>query len=185
MLTSSSEITGVTDRKHLYAFRIYIDHVSGCVRFEATPRRGPLKTVAIWTAFVTQYIGHKGWMTRVGTSKIQFGELHPYVFCDGYRVPKGNAGKYQLTFTSPEGTLIDLRLPFYGPNADTSDRREELPRQLLSHQDPISSTTTKSLACPPIDTPVFHELRPRLLMTERLHDDMMRAVSAFRHDIPL
>jgi hypothetical protein len=93
--------------RYLHAFRIYIDHDSGCVRFEATARRGPLKTVAIWTAFVTQYIEHKNWMKRISSTTIQFGELHPYVFCDGYKVPKGSGGKYQLAFTTPEGTLFD------------------------------------------------------------------------------
>jgi hypothetical protein len=145
MLMSSSEITGVTDKRYLHAFRIYIDHDSGCVRFEATPRRGPLKTVAIWTAFVTQYVGHKGWMSRVGSSTIQFGELHPYVFCDGYRVPKGSTGKYQLTFTTPEGMF---RLSSCSEaDTDATSRREELPRQLPSHQDSMSSVTKTMMAC--------------------------------------
>jgi hypothetical protein len=112
-LTWSSEI--MHDR-FLHAFRIYVDHDSGCVRFEATARRGPLKTVAIWTAFVTRYIEHKNWMQRISSSTIQFGELHPYVFCDGYRVPKSAAGKYQLTFTSAEGMLPYC--PQDGTNAD-------------------------------------------------------------------
>ncbi|KAH9872050.1 hypothetical protein J1614_006310 [Plenodomus biglobosus] len=97
------EFSGETiDARYLHAFRIFRDEDSGCVRFEVTARRGPLKTIPIWTAFVTQYIGHKGWMKRVGSSTIQFGELHPYVFCEGYRVPKGSSGRYQLTFTTPE-----------------------------------------------------------------------------------
>jgi hypothetical protein len=97
------------DNRYLHAFRILRDEDSGCVRFEATARRGPLKTIAIWTAFVTKYVGHKSWMKRVGNATIQFGELHPYMFCEGYKLPKGPTGKYQLTFTSPEGTL---RHPF-------------------------------------------------------------------------
>lgn len=92
----------ITDTKYLHAFRIQRDEDSGCVRFEATARRGPLKTIPIWTAFVTKYIGHRGWMKRVGQSTIQFGELHPYVFCEGYKLPKGPSGRYQLTFTTPE-----------------------------------------------------------------------------------
>ncbi|KAI8936850.1 hypothetical protein NX059_006087 [Plenodomus lindquistii] len=95
-----------TDARYLHAFRIFRDEDSGCIRFEVTARRGPLKAIPIWTAFVTQYVGHKGWMKRVGPSTIQFGELHPYVFCDGYRVPKGPTGRYQLTFTTPEGTAL-------------------------------------------------------------------------------
>lgn len=102
-LGETMEFSGETaDGRYLHAFRIFHDEDSGCVRFEVTARRGPLKTIPIWTAFVTQYIGHKGWMKRVGPSTIQFGELHPYVFCDGYRVPRGSTGRYQLAFTTPE-----------------------------------------------------------------------------------
>ena len=103
MLTLFSE---TTDNRYLHAFRIYYDTDSGCVRFEATARRGPLNTIPIWTAFVTQYIGHRGWMKRVGATTIQFRELHPYVFCDGYKVPKGPTHKYQLTFSQPEGRSL-------------------------------------------------------------------------------
>jgi len=92
----------ITDSRYLHAFRVYRDTDSGCVRFEATARRGPLKNIPIWTAFVGQYIGDRAWMKRVGGSTIQFGQLHPYVFCDGYRLPKGGTGRYQLTFTTPE-----------------------------------------------------------------------------------
>lgn len=100
MLTHSSE---TTDLGYLHAFRIFRDRDSGCVRFEVTARRGPMKTVPIWTAFVTQYIGNPRWMKRVGQCTVQFRELHPYMFCEGYRLSKGNSGKYILTFTTPEG----------------------------------------------------------------------------------
>lgn len=46
-------------------------------------------------------------MKRVGNATLQFGELHPYVFTEGYRLPKGPTGRYQLTFTTPEGTFAD------------------------------------------------------------------------------
>jgi hypothetical protein len=93
----------ITDTRYLHAFRVFKDKDSGCVRFEATARRGPLKTIPIWTAFVTQHIGARGWMKRVGNATIEFRELHPYVFCDGYRLPKGPKNRYQLTFTTPDG----------------------------------------------------------------------------------
>ncbi|KAH7077965.1 hypothetical protein BKA63DRAFT_275736 [Paraphoma chrysanthemicola] len=92
----------ITDSRYLHAFRVFKDEDSGCVRFEATARRGPLKTIPIWTAFVTQYIGSRGWMKRVGAATIQFRELHPYVFCEPYKLPKGPTNRYQLTFTEPE-----------------------------------------------------------------------------------
>jgi hypothetical protein len=100
LLTLCSEIT---DTRYRHAFRVFKDEDSGCVRFEATARRGPLKTIPIWTAFVTQYIGRRTWMKRVGSATIQFRDLHPYMFCEGYRLPKGPSGKYQLTFSTAEG----------------------------------------------------------------------------------
>ncbi|RMZ71613.1 hypothetical protein GMOD_00006747 [Pyrenophora seminiperda CCB06] len=94
------------DHKYKHAFRVYYDYDSGCVRFEATARRGPMKSIPIWTAFVTQYIGRRDWMKRITPDTIEFQKLHPYVFCDSYRVPKNAKGKYQLTFTLPEGTVL-------------------------------------------------------------------------------
>ncbi|KAH4406706.1 hypothetical protein HBH92_161660 [Parastagonospora nodorum] len=94
----SSEIT---DSRYLHKFQVLQDEDSKCVRFQATARRGPLKSIPIWTAFVTQYIGHRNWMKRTGAT-IHFRELHPYVFCEGYKVPKDAHKKYQLTFTASE-----------------------------------------------------------------------------------
>lgn len=42
-------------------------------------------------------------MKRVGSQTISFRELHPYMFTDGYKLPKGPSGRYQLTFTTPKG----------------------------------------------------------------------------------
>jgi len=42
-------------------------------------------------------------MRRVGAATIQFRELHPYMFCEGYKLPKGASGKYELTFSTAEG----------------------------------------------------------------------------------
>lgn len=105
-LTRTSEIS---DGEYLHAFRIFRDKDSGGVRFEATPRRGPKTTIPIWTAFVTQYIGRRSWMKRVGNSTIQFRELHPYMFCEGYRLPRGNSGLYQLTFSTPQGSFRPVK----------------------------------------------------------------------------
>jgi hypothetical protein len=102
----------ITDNRYLHAFRIYFDEDSGCVRFEATARRGPMNTTPIWTAFVTQYIGRRDWMKRVSPDTIQFEKLHPYMFCDSYRLPKGPTGKYRLTFTTPEDAK-QFRESFY------------------------------------------------------------------------
>jgi hypothetical protein len=92
----------IRDDDYLHAFRIFRDRDSGGVRFEATARRGAMKTIPIWTAFVTQYIGSKGWIRRVNSTTVQLQKLHPYVFCDNYTPPKAPNGKYELTFTSAE-----------------------------------------------------------------------------------
>ncbi|KAJ8109526.1 hypothetical protein OPT61_g7398 [Boeremia exigua] len=94
----SSEIS---DNNFLHHLRVYRDPDSGVVRFEATPRRGPLKDVPIWTAFVTPFVGERGWMKKVGSTTVVFRQLHPYVFCEGYKLPKGPSGRYQLHFSAP------------------------------------------------------------------------------------
>lgn len=94
----------IQDDTYRHALRIFRDVDSGGVRFEATARRGPLKRIPIWTAFVAQYIGRRSWMKRVGQMTVQFKDFHPYVFCEGYKPPRGPSGKYQLTFTTPEDT---------------------------------------------------------------------------------
>ena len=93
----------IRDDDYLHAFRIFRDRDSGGVRFEATARRGAMKTIPIWTAFVTQYIGSKGWIRRINSTTVQLQKLHPYVFCDNYTPPKASNGRYELTFTSVEG----------------------------------------------------------------------------------
>lgn len=138
-LTLGSEIT---DGQYLHAFRIFRDKDSGCVRFEATARRGPLKAVPIWTAFVTQYVPHRGWMKRVGATTIRFGELHPYVFCDGYKLPKGPKGKYQLTFTTAEGMIVCYRKSDVVANLCT--RRKDLQGFISSHQIALELDATVS-----------------------------------------
>ena len=52
-------------------------------------------------------------MHRVGTYTVQFRELRPYVFCDGYKVPKGPTGKYELKFSNPDGKSLSASLTAY------------------------------------------------------------------------
>ncbi|KAF1932911.1 uncharacterized protein M421DRAFT_54036 [Didymella exigua CBS 183.55] len=106
-LEFSSEIS---DSHFLHHLRVYHDMDSGVVRFEATPRRGPLKDVPIWTAFVTHFVGDRSWMKKVGSTTVVFRQLHPYVFCEGYKVPKALNGRHQLNFSSSQDArdLIDI-----------------------------------------------------------------------------
>lgn len=98
----------ISDNHFLHHLRVYRDTDSGVVRLEVTPRRGPLKAVPIWTAFVTQYVGDKSWMKKVGSTTVVFRQLRTYVFCEGYKVPKGPSGRYQLNFSASEGMSILL-----------------------------------------------------------------------------
>ncbi|OJD39813.1 uncharacterized protein BKCO1_200083 [Diplodia corticola] len=90
----------IQDDHYLHAFRVFKDRNTGAVRFEATARRGPMHKTPIWTAFVTQYIGRKGWMRRVGSRILSMSALHPYIFCDNYSPPRGRDGQFELRFTS-------------------------------------------------------------------------------------
>jgi hypothetical protein len=56
-------------------------------------------------------------MKRVGSQTIAFRELHPYMFTDGYKLPKGPSGKYQLTFTTPNGKLHYLHILLVSANS--------------------------------------------------------------------
>lgn len=94
--------------------------------------------IPIWTAFVTQYIGRGNWMKRVGSCTVQFRELHPYMFTDGYKLPKGPTGRYQLTFTTPEGMFMVV-----SPSVElallTVHRPKKLHGDLPSHPSQMSS----------------------------------------------
>ena len=92
----------ISETPFLHHLRVYRDTDSGVVLFEATPRRGPLKSVPIWTAFVTQFVGDRSWMKKVGSTTVAFRHLHPYVFCEGYKLPKSSTGRYQLKFSASE-----------------------------------------------------------------------------------
>lgn len=143
-----------------HTFRVFRDKDSGCVRFEATARRGPLKSVPIWTAFVTQYIGHRGWMRRVGAATIQFRELHPYVFCDGYKLPKGPTHKYQLTFSQPEGRHMLFRI--HDQDADHIQMHETSWTCSIPSEDrwPVPDQALDQLDAGKANTPKLHDARP-------------------------
>ena len=61
-------------------------------------------------------------MKRLNSCTILFRELHPYVFTDGYKVPKHPSGKYQLTFTTSKG-MSTYQRPVHVANPN---RREKL-----------------------------------------------------------
>jgi hypothetical protein len=76
-------------------------------------------------------------MKRVGSATIQFRDLHPYMFCEGYKLPKGPSGKYQLTFSTAEGKQD---IPLLVRTKLTCTRCEGVYGHLPPHQD---STTLK------------------------------------------
>lgn len=94
----------IEDDHYLHEFRIFRDKDSGGVRFEASARRGPMRQCPIWTAFVTSYIGSRSWMKRVSANIVQLRDLKPYIFCSNYTPRRGATGKFELKFTTVEGT---------------------------------------------------------------------------------
>ena len=131
MLTQCSEIL---DDRFLHHFRVYRDQDSGVVRFQATPRRGPMRAIPIWTAFVTQYIGERTWMKRADPTTVVFKQLRPYVFCEGYKLPKDSNGRYQLTFSAPEGMCLRIHTCYTA--ADEYHRCKGFHSNLSSHSSP-------------------------------------------------
>lgn len=49
-------------------------------------------------------------MKRVGSTTVMFKQLYPYMFCEGYKLPKGPNGRYQLTFSAPEGICLLVQI---------------------------------------------------------------------------
>ncbi|KAF1814720.1 hypothetical protein P152DRAFT_391572 [Eremomyces bilateralis CBS 781.70] len=95
----SVEFTGmITSRTFLHVLRIYRDLSTNSVRLEASPLRGKFAGKPIWTAFVTQFIGSRTWMELHG-NVVKLLDLRPYMFCDGYELPRSQSGRYILTFT--------------------------------------------------------------------------------------
>ncbi|MBE7179836.1 MAG: hypothetical protein INR71_01290 [Terriglobus roseus] len=91
----------IEDDSYLHWLRVLRDADTDAVRLEASPRRGPMVGVPIWTAFVGEYVGARRWLRRISNNVIELESLRPYVFCHSYRPPRVQ-GRFRLNFTTRE-----------------------------------------------------------------------------------
>nr|POE94249.1 hypothetical protein CFP56_16489 [Quercus suber] len=88
-----------------HAIRVFKDRGSGVVRIEACARRGPMKDVPIWTAFVTHYKDDPDHVMLETRRVVSFAALRPkpYIFLHRYELPRNERGDYVLEFTTSDG----------------------------------------------------------------------------------
>jgi hypothetical protein len=96
----------VQDGTMLHALRLFRDRASSCVRVEASPLRGSMKDVPIWTAFVTRYAEDPDWVHYEGQGVVSVAAFRPppYVFLLGYEPARNARGEYILQFATSDGT---------------------------------------------------------------------------------
>lgn len=106
----------IRDGAMVHGLRLLEDKPSGVFRLEATPLRGSMANVPLWTAFITKYKrrGDEDWanLVRRGGSEVVLAALKPkpYVFLDGYSPPR-RGHDWLLDFVEPEGgRLLSLTL---------------------------------------------------------------------------
>ncbi|KAF2665279.1 hypothetical protein BT63DRAFT_60541 [Microthyrium microscopicum] len=85
-------------RRH--ALRLFRDTLSGGLRFEARPLRGPKMHVPLWTAFVAREVHETGWVRRVGGTQLELKRLDQHIFVDGYIPTLGRSGRFVIDFDS-------------------------------------------------------------------------------------
>ncbi|CAL5872503.1 uncharacterized protein PFLUO_LOCUS6767 [Penicillium psychrofluorescens] len=105
-LNEEGEIYGgqIIDDGFPHALRVYQDTVTGAVRLQASVHRGDLKRTPAWTAFVTSYLGTRGWLRRTGPEKVLISDLRPAILmsADDYTAPQTPRGGFLLTFLTSD-----------------------------------------------------------------------------------
>ncbi|GES58531.1 hypothetical protein ATEIFO6365_0004068200 [Aspergillus terreus] len=91
----------IVDDNFLHALRIYRDTVSGAVRLQASVHKGEMKRSPIWTAFITQHIGTRGWMRLAEPKTVVLRTLQRSIFTfPDYNPPLTAQGEHILKFTN-------------------------------------------------------------------------------------
>ncbi|TPR08998.1 Maltose acetyltransferase family protein [Aspergillus niger] len=91
----------IVDDDFLHALRVYRDNVSGAVRLQASVHKGEMKRMPVWTAFITEHIGSRGWIRRVDTKTILLRDLRRVIFTfPSYNPPRTPKGEHILKFTN-------------------------------------------------------------------------------------
>lgn len=96
------------DGRMQHALRLFVDRSSGAVRLEASPLRGEMADVPLWTAFVTRYANDPDWMALENGGVVTLAALRPppYTFLVGYRLPVRKHGEYVLQFNDVNGKFL-------------------------------------------------------------------------------
>ncbi|RAK84671.1 hypothetical protein BO79DRAFT_248022 [Aspergillus costaricaensis CBS 115574] len=94
----------IVDDDFLHALRVYRDNVSGAVRLQASVHKGEMKRLhrmPVWTAFITEHIGSRGWIRRVDPKTILLRDLRRVIFTfPSYNPPRTPKGEHILKFTN-------------------------------------------------------------------------------------
>ncbi|KAM0110724.1 hypothetical protein ACP6JB_003511 [Aspergillus fumigatus] len=103
-LDNEEELFGgqILDDNYLHALRIYRDKVSGAVRLQASVHKGEMKRAPVWTAFITQYLGTRGWIRRPDSKVVVLRELRQtiFMFAADFTPQKTSRGEHILQFTN-------------------------------------------------------------------------------------
>ncbi|PYH77270.1 hypothetical protein BO82DRAFT_424378 [Aspergillus uvarum CBS 121591] len=101
-LAQEEELFGgqIVDDDFLHALRVYRDEVSGAVRLQASVHKGELKRSPVWTAFITDHIGTRGWIRRPEPKVVVLKEIRRSIFTfPDYTPPQTTRGEHVLKFT--------------------------------------------------------------------------------------
>ncbi|PYH90859.1 hypothetical protein BO71DRAFT_62961 [Aspergillus ellipticus CBS 707.79] len=91
----------IVDDDYLHALRVYRDNVSGAVRLQASVHKGEMKRMPVWTAFITDHIGTRGWIRRTESKVVVLRELRRTIFTfPDYNPPLTSKGEHVLRFTN-------------------------------------------------------------------------------------
>ncbi|PKX92185.1 uncharacterized protein P174DRAFT_462650 [Aspergillus novofumigatus IBT 16806] len=103
-LDNEEELFGgqILDDNYLHALRIYRDKVSGAVRLQASVHKGEMKRAPVWTAFIAQHLGTRGWIRRPDPKVVVLRELRQtiFMFAADYTPQKTSRGEHILQFTN-------------------------------------------------------------------------------------
>ncbi|KAM0287811.1 hypothetical protein ACHAQH_000343 [Verticillium albo-atrum] len=80
---------------------VYEDIETKSIRLHAAVHDGELRRCPVWTAFVTHQSASPTWLHRKSAHRLWLRDIHPYVFCSGYRSQNqrpGPAGAFELDF---------------------------------------------------------------------------------------
>ncbi|KAB8232785.1 uncharacterized protein BDW43DRAFT_311858 [Aspergillus alliaceus] len=102
-LDDEEELFGgpIVDDNFLHALRIYRDRTSGAIRLQASVHKGEMKRAPVWTAFITNHIGTRGWIRQADPKVVLLRELQRTVFTfEHYDPPRTSRGEHILRFSN-------------------------------------------------------------------------------------